>query len=61
MPVINKVVVNGTYCIFFCLILHGFCCRFRFGFSMNAAGLIIIILVSSLRAFENHRSMSNSD
>ena len=23
MPVISKVVVNGTYCIFFCLILHG--------------------------------------
>ena len=48
MSVINKVVVNGTYCIFSCLILHGYMTLFVIDF----AGLILIILVSSLRALK---------
>ena len=42
---------NFTW-IYMTLFRNRFCCRFRFGLSMNAAGLILIILVLSLRALK---------
>ena len=34
MPVNNKDVVNGAYCIFFCLILHGYMTLFVIDFAV---------------------------